>query len=206
MVYANPYFRASKLSEGTFCRILDCFAMDLTATVAAELAGVSVRSVNAIFLRIRQRSAEYCQAQSPLCLDAGAAREGQEDCGKNIVLGLLEQCGRVYTEIVPSPMKAMLQALIRGQLSLQSVVVAGAWRGYDGLVDLEFERCFRVRQGGAEGGIEAFWAFTQDRLRKFHGLSGRTFGLHLKECEFRFNHRGQDLFQVLQGILLQRPL
>jgi transposase len=33
-----------------------------------------------------------------------------------------------------------------------------------------------------------------------------TFNLHLKECEFRFNHRGQELYKLILKILRDRPL
>jgi len=39
--------------------------MDLTATDTAELTDLSVRSVNDIYLNIRQRIAEHCEDQSP---------------------------------------------------------------------------------------------------------------------------------------------
>ncbi|MEM9424092.1 MAG: IS1595 family transposase, partial [Spirochaetota bacterium] len=33
-----------------------------------------------------------------------------------------------------------------------------------------------------------------------------TFSLHLKECEFRWNYRGKDLYQVLLKLLRESPL
>ncbi|TGE11681.1 IS1595 family transposase, partial [Hymenobacter elongatus] len=33
-----------------------------------------------------------------------------------------------------------------------------------------------------------------------------TFILHLKECEFRFNHRYENVYKVLLKELRQRPL
>jgi hypothetical protein len=30
--------------------------------------------------------------------------------------------------------------------------------------------------------------------------------LHLKECEFRFNHRNQDLYSILLKLLRDNPL
>ncbi len=38
------------------------------------------------------------------------------------------------------------------------------------------------------------------RLVKFKGMSRSTFYLHLKECEFRFNHRDEDLYRLLLKI------
>ena len=58
------YYRRSRISEKVFRSLMKAFAMDLTATDAAELTGLSVRSVDTIYLKIRQRIAEQCEAQS----------------------------------------------------------------------------------------------------------------------------------------------
>lgn len=121
------------------------------------------------------------------------------------MLGLLEQGGAIHSEVVPGHLKAGLQALLRGQSSLQTVLAMDGWRGYHGLADLEFER-FCILRPRSRDRIEAFWAFTEGRLRKFYGLPGSTFLLHLKECEFRFNHRDCDLHALLGSLLRQRPL
>ena len=66
MIQKNRYFRHSKLSEAKLRQILRYFAMDLTATDCAELSGISVRSINTIYLRLRRRMAEQCEKISPL--------------------------------------------------------------------------------------------------------------------------------------------
>ena len=59
MIQKNPYFKRSKISSAKTRQVLRYFAMDLTATDRAELSGVSVRSINAIYLRVRCRLAEH---------------------------------------------------------------------------------------------------------------------------------------------------
>ena len=49
-------------------------------------------------------------------------------------------------------------------------------------------------------GIEGFWGLAKVRLVKFRDMLKNTFYLHLKECEFRFNHRNQDPYKVLLKI------
>ena len=61
----NKYFKCSKISEARFRHLVKCFALDLTATESAAVTGISVRSMNEIYLRIRARMAEACEAQSP---------------------------------------------------------------------------------------------------------------------------------------------
>jgi transposase len=51
----NRYYRRSRLGETKFRVIVRCFATDLTATDTASLTGISVRSIDSIFLRIRRR-------------------------------------------------------------------------------------------------------------------------------------------------------
>jgi hypothetical protein len=41
--------------------------------------------------------------------------------------------------------------------------------------------------------IESFWAYAKLGLAKLKGIPVHTFELHLKETEFRFNHRHENL-------------
>ena len=50
-------------------------------------------------------------------------------------------------------------------------------------------------------GIENFWSFSKRRLAKFNGCSSDKFVLHLKECEWRYNHRNDDLSKLLKKII-----
>lgn len=49
-------------------------------------------------------------------------------------------------------------------------------------------------------GIEGFRGMAKTRLMKFRGMRRPTFYLHLKGCEFRFNHRDEDLYRLLLKI------
>ena len=45
--------------------------------------------------------------------------------------------------------------------------------------------------------MENFWDITKVRLARFRGIYKSTFYLHLKECEFRFNYRKENLYDIL---------
>ena len=122
---------------------------------------------------------------------------------KQPVFGIFERSGRVYTEIIPDVRAETLQRVIRGKVSMSSVIVSDGWRGYDGLVDFGFNKHFRVNhskefasRGKHINGIEAFWSFTKRRLAKFNGVK-KNFHLHLKECEWRWNRNYAILFKEL---------
>jgi transposase len=106
----NCYFKRSKLSAVRFRQILRLFALDLTASDTARLSGVSVRSVNDIYLRLRQRLAAECEKRRPFKggeveIDESyfgrrrvRGKRGRGAGGKAIVFGIFKRDGRVYTE------------------------------------------------------------------------------------------------------------
>jgi len=222
----NRYYRCSKISERKFLRVLRHFSLDLTASRTAQLIGLTRKTVTTIFLKIRERIAEECERASPFSgceveVDEsyfGARRvrgkRGRGASGKTIVFGIFKRNGCVYTEVVPDCKKATLQAIIRGRVAPEAAIHSDGWRGYDGLVDLGYAKHFRVNHGSNEfargnshvNGIEGFWSFAKRRLQKFNGVSAQTFYLHLKECEYRFNHRNKNLYRELLKLLRENPL
>ena len=221
----NRYYRRSKISEVKFRQLVRLFALDLTATDTAELTGLSVRSTNAIYQRIRTRITEVCAIRSPFKGEIEAdesyfgpkrirGKRGRGAGGKTIVIGLLKRGNCVYTEIFPNASKARLQGIIRGKVDPNSVIHTDKWRGYDGLVDIGIDKHFRVNHGNNEfvrgsqhvNGIESFWSYAKHRLAQFHGVAKHTFASHLKETEFRFNHCNQKLYLVLLKLIRDKPL
>ncbi len=225
MVTKNKYYYRSKISEPKFREVIRYFSLDFTASDTARLTGISTRSVNNIFLKIRHRIAEHCELQSPVEgvveVDEsyfGARRvrgkRGRGASGKTIVFGIFNRDGRVYTEIVPNASKYALQKVIRGHVGIDSIIHSDGWRGYNGLVDLGYAKHFRVHHGKNEfargnkhiNGIESFWSYAKRHLVQFNGVPRHTFYLHLKEIEFRFNHRNDNLYRVLLKLLRENPL
>jgi len=75
-------------------------------------------------------------------------------------------------------------------------VYTDGWASYDGLVldgykhhRINHSKEFAKNKTNHINGIENFWGWTKLRLSKFKGVNRKNFHLHLKESEFRFNHR-----------------
>jgi len=212
----NKYIKRSRISEAKFREIIRYFSLDLDAQTIAILTGLNRNTINRYFNLIRRRIAEFCELQSPFNGEVevdesyfgGKRIKGKRGRGagnKTPVFGILQRGGKVYTEIVPNCAKRTLQAIIRGRVKPDTVIHSDYWRGYNGLVDIGYKKHYRVHHGSNEfannkshiNGIESFWSFAKRRLMKFHGISESTFYLHLKECEFRFNYRKQNIYDIL---------
>jgi len=180
----NKYIYRAHVSERQTRLLIQAFALDLTATQAARLAGVNLNTADRIFSKIRMRIFEKTAAEHPSRGEFeadesyfGARRQkgkrGRGAINKTIVFGLYKRGGKVYTEIVPDVKKKTLQALIRGKADLDSVIHTDGWIAYDGLVDLGYEKHYRVQHTKDEfsrgngqhiNGIEGFWGFAKHRL------------------------------------------
>ena len=221
----NKYIIRSKISEAKFRQVVRLFCVDLNATQIAKVTGLNRNTVNRLLQGIRERIAFACEAESPVSGEVevdesyfGARRvrglRGRGAKGKTIVFGLFKRQGCVYTEIVPDCSRATLQGIIRGRVNPESVIHSDGWRGYNGLVDLGYQKHYRVQHGENEfanehshiNGIESFWAYAKTRLIRFRGMQTHTFYFHLKECEFRFNHRHDDLYKLVLKMCRENPL
>ena len=212
----------TRISRAKFRQILKLFALDLTALQIARICNLNRNTVNRYLTLIRRLIALYCESESPFTgeieLDEsyfGAKRvrgkRGRGAYGKTIVFGVYKRNGSVYTEIVPNCSRKTLYAIIKGRVDTASVIHTDGFRTYDGIVDLGYKKHYRINHSADEfaqgtnhiNGIEGFRGIAKVRLVKFRGLSKNTFYLHLKECEFRFNYRNQDLYKVLLKITKQ---
>jgi transposase len=221
----NRYFYRTHISERKFKEILRYFSIDLEAIKIAELTGISRNSINKIMNALRRRLAEICEEESPFKGEIevdesyfGAKRvrgkRGRGAGGKTIVFGVLKRHGKVYTEIVPDCSRKTLQVIIQGKIEVDSTIDSDNFKAYNGLVDLGYKKHYRVNHGSDEfanskshiNGIENFWGIAKMRLSKFRGLNKNTFYLHLKETEFRFNHRNQNLYKLILNMLQNEPL
>ena len=221
----NKYVKRSHISEKKFRQLVKLFSLDLDAVQISEIVHLNRNTVNRYLKAIRTRIAEFCEIESPFNGEVeidesyfGAKRvkgkRGRGASGKTIVFGIFQRNGKVYTEIVPDARRKTLQDIIRGRVDLETVIHSDGWRGYTGLVDLGYKKHFRVHHGKNEfvrgkthiNGIESFWGYAKTRLSKFRGIHKKSFYLHLKESEFRFNNRHENIYHIMLNIFKNNPL
>jgi len=222
----NKYLNNGKISEAKFRQIVRLFVLDLTATQTAKLTNLNRNTINRLFSAIRCRIAEYSENTSPMkgIIEVDESyfgpkrspgKRGRGASNKTIVFGLFKRNGKVYTEIVPDCSAKTLQSIIRGHADINSIIHSDSWRGYNGLVDVGYEKHYRVNHGKNEfskgngnhiNGIESFWGYAKNRLMKFNGIPKNKFYFYLKETEFRFNHRDIDLYKFVLKMFRDYPL
>ena len=134
--------------------------MDLTATDAAQLCGLSVRSVNALYQRMRAA----WLGSAPLSLLSQASLRPMNPLSAPSVSGANVGVARVTKPsslVYSSEAKGLYRDRCRclqshaashysGQSGSQQRLHTDGWRGCDGLVDLGLDKPFRVNHGSNE--------------------------------------------------------
>jgi transposase len=223
---SNKYYFRSQISERKFRLILRLFSLDIEAKKTAEFTELNRVTINNIYNKLRERIAELCEAESPFTngeveLDEsyfGARRvrgiRGRGAKGKIPVFGMLKRGDKVYTQIVKNCSVSELLPIIKGKADTDAVIYSDGFKTYDGLVNYGYKKHYRVKHGENEfadghkhiNGIENFWGLCKVRLAKFRGVHKHTFYLHIKECEFRYNYRNQNIYLFLLKELRKRQL
>jgi len=136
----------------------------------------------------------------------GGKRKGKRGRGaghKIPVFGILERQGIVQVEVLPNVSAQSLLNLTVKKVRRGSIVYTDKFRGYDALMfcgyrhlRIDHEKVFSSGKVYING-LEGFWSYAKERLIKHHGVSIQKFPLYLKEMEFRYNHRNQNIFEIL---------
>jgi transposase-like protein len=220
----NKYCKRSHISEAKFRHLIRCFGLDLNAFEASKLTGISHKTCRRFYtllrLRIAKQGVEVGGTQGEFECDESyfgpkrvRGKRGRGAAGKTPVFGVLKRGGAVSVKVVPNCSKEALLPIIQGQILEGSTIHTDGWKAYDGLIlnGYDHYRVYHSHDEFARGkchvnGIESFWSFAKRRLAQFNGLPPQTFYLHLKECEWRFNHRDANLYLVLLKNLRSNPL
>ena len=196
------------------------YSQDMTAVQISNLTGLPRITINRMLNNVRKKIAKYCENKSEFigeieCDESyfGGKRKGDKR-GRGVtnkvpVFGLLKRDGKVYTQVIKNASSKELMPIIKDLVNKNSTVYTDKWKAYDGLVldgykhkRINHSRLFAEKQNHING-IENFWGWSKERLRKFKGINRNNFYLHLKECEFRFNHRKNNLYKKILEVLIQ---
>ena len=198
--------RKSRLSRIKQNKLIEHFVAGTTARCASSLVGVNKSTASYYFQRLREIIAYHIEQESHEAFDGeievdesyfGGTRKGKRGrgaAGKIPVFRLLKRGGRVYTKIIPDASSSSLMPIIERKVIPDSIVYSDCWRGYN-VLDVSAFKHYRINHSqlfadkkNHINGIENFWNQAKRHMRKFNGVPKESFGLFLKECEWRFNN------------------
>jgi len=193
------------------------FSIEATAHKTAKELKVNYRTILTRFNNFRRKIAQYQEENFRIlrgeieCDESyfGGRRKylrGRAKSNKVIVLGLLERKGKIHTTVVENVTANSLLEEIKASSEKGSVFYTDQFKSYKSLkfyrkhLTVDHQKTFGRGKNNING-LEGFWSYAKERLLKYHGVSKNNFILYLKEIEFRYNFRKQDIFKLLLEII-----
>jgi transposase len=198
--------------------ILTGFYQQQPAYRMASDLGIDYQTVTRVYQRLREAiyhvaELEGSKLSGEVEMDEsyfGGRRKGKRGrgaAGKNIVFGLLERDGRVYTRVVEGVSAEELMSVIGKKTRKGSVYYTDKFKSYNSLKrwgkhhTVEHQKHMVDKKTKNHiNGIEGFWSFAKHILYNYRGVSKYHFPMYLKEVEYRFNHRHDNLFKLFISI------
>lgn len=215
--------KRSHLSEKTCRDIIQLFSDDLTATQIAGITTVSRVTINNYLKLIRTHIARHCEeqrgsfgftAKPPAHLPGSLYTVNDEAVDEfNMYYGFYTVNESVFTDELPAVNKQAIREFQQASW-LPRQQEGGHLNGlsrYHAIADFDEWRLYRTDALAVNGkpqqdGIAIFWGNTRNRLLKFRGMNKNTLYLHVKESEFRYNYREDDINKLLLNIIYKYPL
>ena len=143
----------------------------------------------------------------------GGHRKGKRGWGaegKSLVFGIYQRNGKVITFPVSDRIHDTLIPLIKLHTKKGSLYYTDDHTAYASLDLIGKHQIIAhrmeeyVREDTSHiNGIEGFWSYAKTWLYHYRGVPKQYFHLYLKEIEFRFNHRNEDIFRLLAKIMVR---
>jgi transposase len=121
-------------------------------------------------------------------------------------LGIYRGNGRVFTlpVTVPPTEEAVRAHVKAGELHYCDETMACTFLDIHGNSVVPNGKNGTRKRREAPEDIEGFWAFARQWLKHYRGIPRKYFPLYLKEIEWRFNHRNENLVKLIRNLLDQK--
>ncbi|HJR62502.1 MAG TPA: IS1595 family transposase [Gemmatimonadaceae bacterium] len=218
-VRTGSWAGVSRVPDATWLWLVKLFELELTASQAALQTGVSYPTAYKAFMLVRrailadaaptllthevEADESYFGPRRPKRSRGLARNRGRSTPHKTPVFGILERHGRVQVTVVPNCSAETIRDQTLKWVKRGTLVYTDRWKGYDTLAfcgyrHLRVDHGRRFSRGKVHiNGLEGFWSYAKGKFIKHHGVSPAKFPLYLYEWEFRYNHRRENLFDLL---------
>lgn len=215
--FTGRWINTGGLSASDWLFLVRLFVERYSAHQAAELAGLSYNAVYKTFTAIR--FGLLAGALDGLSLFGPETGLGQHVRNRRLrgiprkarleaspVFGIMEQSGWAFADLMPGfQSETIFHFHLNFHLPLAksgNIVYTGRYRQYETLVAcVDSNSVVPVNRGAPKPEVRNndffFWNWARRRLKSYKGVTPNHFPLYLKEMEFRYNHRDQDLVPLV---------
>lgn len=216
--FTKTYLERLKIPLNVVLYLIHLFILGVPAFRIVKELNISKKAIERFFRLIRKviyihSLIELKQLSGELEIDEtmfGGRKPGKRGWGaegKQIVFGIYQRNGKIIVFPVSSRSEDTLLPLIKRYTKKGSIYYTDEWHAYVSLVfrgkhiRITKEKGKSINEQNLNG-LEGFWSYAKHWLYHYRGVPRRYFHYYLKEIEFRFNNRQEDLFDKIVRLLL----
>jgi transposase len=218
--FSKTYWQKTRISPYWKGRLTEFFCLGVPAYRLRFQVGLNPKTIQRWFKLLRE--VIYQQALKDLKPLSGKiemdetmfggrkpGKRGWGATGKNMVFGIYKRNGKVITFPISSRAGDTLLPIIGRNTKPGSLYYTDDWFAYAHLSIRGEHVVVRKEKGVPKGrdhlnGIEGFWSYAKHWLYQYRGVPKQYFHLYLKEIEWRFNHRNENLVKLVRILLNQQ--
>ena len=213
--FDKTYWNSSKITPYWKGRLLECFCLGVPAYRLRHQVPLDLKTVQRWFriLRVAIYAHEMKEMKALLAGTGNGApppgegilfRSDFSASNGRLALGIYKGNGRVFTVPISFAGEEPDARAEAGRLHVCGETLACALLDIRGN-SVSVNGGAEARTGsGVPRDIDEFWAFTRQWLRHYRGVPRAYFPLYLKEIEWRFNHRSENLVRLIRNLLGRR--
>lgn len=217
--FTGTYIAKIRIPPNTIVHLLYLLSLGVPAYRIRFYVEVSLKTIEHTFRIFREAiydsSLINLRLSGKLELDEamfGGHRKGKRGWGaegKTLVFGIYKRNGQVMTFPVPNRKYDTLIEIIKKHTRKGSLYYTDEYTAYASLIMRGKHKVVShgkdeyARGDGHINGIEGFWSYAKTWMYHYRGVSKQYFHLYLKEIEFRFNNRDENIFEMLAKMLVK---
>ena len=217
--FTGTYLAKIRVPLNAIVHLLYLFSLGVPAYRIRFYAGISLKTIEHTFRIFREAiydsSMVNLRLSGKLELDEamfGGYRKGKRGWGaedKTLVFGIYKRNGHVMTFPVPDRKYDALMELIKKHTRKGSLYYTDDYTAYASLIMRGKHKVVShgmdeyVRGDSHINGMEGFWSYAKTWMYHYRGVPKQYFHLYLKEIEFRFNNRDENIFEMLVKMLVK---
>jgi len=183
----------SKLTPKQIEKLINLFVLEIPASKAASIINIHRHSAERIYHLIRLGIARKSEKDSPSNIRPILKKHPLGLNKKIPVFAILRETGKIHISFIKNVTKDNLTKIVRNG-SIPANLVSQKLM-FDGIIFGAFKHCY------INPDIEGFIGYAKTKLRQYCGVNRNFMEFYLKEIEFRYNHRGQDLNSLIKIVL-----
>lgn len=215
--FSRRWINTGGLSCLQWLDLLRLFQEEATANQMARELSVSYNTAYKALTTVRLAilasaldSKQFLGRDAEIDLGCDWPRAGKQQSGRPFgvpVFGILEKHSLVFVDLMTGLQGETLFHFHLNfhlkMIRIGKLVYTDRYKHYDALIACGDDTLpYRILVGKREKPAidctkSGFWDFAKKRLKRYSGITPKRFPLYIKELEFRYNHRDQDILPIL---------